>query len=115
MLTIALLLHAQPAIGLVRTLHPSNWHEQLASRTWMVMFAVTGCRHCEQMRPMWEEMARQLADSEATVHVGRVNSTEHNGIARTMRVRTSSIDPHPTGREQVQPHCCRCSAFRLCS
>jgi thiol-disulfide isomerase/thioredoxin len=71
----------------VTPLRPSNWHDQLRDRTWMVMFAVTGCKHCEQMRPMWEEMARQLAAAEADVYVGRVNSTKYNGLARTMRVK----------------------------
>ena len=60
--------------------------DKLAGRTWMLMFAVTGCKHCAQMKPMWDEMARQLAASGDDVFVGRVNSTKHNGLARTMRV-----------------------------
>ena len=74
------------AVANVKTLNPTIWHDQLAGRTWMLMFAVTGCKHCAQMKPMWDEMARQLAASGDDVFVGRVNSTKHNGLARTMRV-----------------------------
>ena len=74
------------ALGSVTPLHPTNWHEQLEGRTTMVMFAVTGCKSCAQMKPMWDEMSKQLADSDGDVHVGRVNSTSHNGLTKTMRV-----------------------------
>jgi hypothetical protein len=75
------------ALGNVTPLNPTNWHAQLAGRTWVVMFGVTGCKHCEQMKPMWEEMSKQLADDDGMdVHVGRVNSTSHNGLTKTMRV-----------------------------
>ena len=73
-------------LGNVTPLNPTNWHEQLAGRTWMVTFAVTGCKHCELMKPMWQEMARELAASDSDVHVGRVNSSLHNGLTKTMRV-----------------------------
>ena len=74
------------ALGSVTPLHPTNWHEQLEGRTTVVMFAVTGCKSCAQMKPMWDEMSKQLADSDGDVHVGRVNSTLHNGLTKTMRV-----------------------------
>ena len=81
-----LALAAAFALGRVTPLGSTNWHEQLEGRTWMVMFGVTGCKHCKQMGLMWDEMARQLAASEDDVHVGRVNSTTHNGLTKTMRV-----------------------------
>lgn len=82
------------AVGNVTPLKPTNWHEQLAGRTWMVMFAVTGCKHCELMKPMWDEMARELAASDSDVHVGRVNSTLHNGLTKTMRVTEPALEPN---------------------
>ena len=87
-MALALLTTIAPCtvLGNVTPLNPTNWHEQLAGRTWMVMFAVTGCKHCELMKPMWQEMARELAASDSDVHVGRVNSSLHNGLTKTMRV-----------------------------
>lgn len=92
------------ALSSVTPLHPANWHEQLAGRTWMVMFGVTGCKHCNQMRPMWEEMANQLAASEDDVHVGRVNSTSHNGLTTTMRVCSIADEPALTSEETGPQH-----------
>ena len=87
-MALALLTTIVPCavLGNVTPLNPTNWHEQLAGRTWMVTFAVTGCKHCELMKPMWQEMARELAASDSDVHVGRVNSSLHNGLTKTMRV-----------------------------
>ena len=83
---LTLVLCAAPAVALVESLNPATLHTRLADRTWMIMFAVTGCNHCKQMKPMWEEMERRLAAADADVFVGRVNSTKHNGLARTLRV-----------------------------
>ena len=83
---LTLALCAAPALALVESLNPATLHARLADRTWMIMFAVTGCNHCKQMKPMWEEMERRLAAADADVFVGRVNSTKHNGLARTLRV-----------------------------
>ena len=87
-MALALLTTIVPCavLGNVTPLNPTNWHEQLAGRTWMVTFAVTGCKHCELMKPMWQEMARELAASDSEVLVGRVNSSLHNGLTKTMRV-----------------------------
>ena len=91
---MALALLTATALGNITPLNPTNWHEQLAGRTWMVMFGVTGCKACQQMRPMWEEMSKQLADSDGDLHVGRVNSTLHNGLTKTMRVTDeSALEP----------------------
>lgn len=86
-LALALTLQSTCVSAGVKSLTPANFYQELDSRTWMIMFAVTGCTHCKQMKPMWDEMARQIAAADDDVFVGRVNSTLHNGIARTLRVK----------------------------
>ena len=83
---LSLTLCVASALAGVVELRPDTIHSRLADRNWMIMFAVTGCSHCKQMKPMWEEMERQLKAVDADVFVGRVNSTKHNGLARTLRV-----------------------------
>ena len=66
----------------VTELTPSSWERRVHGRTWLVWFAVTGCSHCKKLAPMMEHVAETAPE----LRVGRVNSTEHNGIARTYGV-----------------------------
>ena len=78
------LLLASVATGQhVVKLTPANWHANIFAQDsrWIVYFAVTGCKHCEQLRPMMNQLAPQAAQE--GLRVGRVNASLHNGIART--------------------------------
>ena len=69
--------------GRVVELTPDNWASTVQGRQWLVYFAVQGCKHCESLAPM---MAA-VADRTPELRVGRIDATEHNGVARTFNVR----------------------------
>ena len=70
-------------------LHPGNWHEAIrpGGASWLVFFAVNGCKHCEQMAPTMEMLGKQLQQRGSEVRVGRVSVSEHNGIGRTFGLK----------------------------
>lgn len=76
-------LHA--ATGLVHELTRNNWHELTQDTTWLINFYQQGCVHCKRMKPLWEAVASSLEQT-TSFHVGKVDCTAHNGIARTFGI-----------------------------
>jgi thiol-disulfide isomerase/thioredoxin len=79
MLPIFLLALLASAHGRVVNLTPELWPTMVPGHVWLVYFAVDGCKHCERVKPMMEQVSREMPE----LRVGRVDASEHNGIART--------------------------------
>jgi hypothetical protein len=84
--TLLLPLLAVLASGKVVELHRGNWRVP-GQTDWFIMFTQQGCSHCERFVPMWAAMEQELSVAGAAVRVGRVDSTENNGIAISFGVR----------------------------
>ena len=67
----------------MRELTPDIWTDTVPGRRWLIYFALQGCKHCERLRPMIEHVAGIAPE----LRVGRVDATEHNGLARTFGVK----------------------------
>jgi thiol-disulfide isomerase/thioredoxin len=88
------LLHAPTSVLLVAaslssvnaavvSLTPETWQSRVQGRSWLVYFAVQGCKHCAQLAPMMDYVSDQAPD----LRVGKVDASEHNGLARTFNVK----------------------------
>ena len=51
------------------------------------MLLCTGCGHCKNLKPDWEEAATQLKDEEAAEKLAAMDATKYREIADRYKVR----------------------------
>lgn len=107
-LLLSLLAHTRGAR--VAELTRENWSARTDGTAWYLQFYQQGCKHCTRMAPMWQAVADNLETS--GMRVGRVDSSAHNGIARSFGVEkfpfvllldSDGSVYHYSGRRQLPP------------
>lgn len=56
--------------SLVTNLTDSNYINHIESGTWFIMFYAPWCKHCQQFKPTWEELAQKL---QGEINMGAVD------------------------------------------
>ena len=81
------LLATAALLGKVHRLTPENWQRAFTAESrWMIYFSVQDCKHCKALAPMMDQLSTAEEAVVEGLRVGKVDVTEHNGIARTFRL-----------------------------
>ncbi|CAG9568903.1 protein disulfide isomerase [Leishmania major strain Friedlin] len=69
-------------------LNPANFHKVVKdpSKNVFVMFYAPWCGHCNNMKPMWLELADKYPTAEDVI-IARIDASEYRGIAKEFDIR----------------------------
>ena len=56
-------------------------------RSFLVLFYAPWCHHCQQIEPVWSQVAQQLHNKDQNIFVGRLDCTKHSSVSSHFSIR----------------------------
>lgn len=78
--------NAIPAISL-DALDITAFRENIADGKWFIKFYVPWCRHCMQLAPVWDELARKVHSGPHDVNIAKLDCTKQKDTCAAMMVQ----------------------------
>ncbi|EDV29030.1 uncharacterized protein TRIADDRAFT_63562 [Trichoplax adhaerens] len=62
-----------------------NFHSLRDDGNWLVMFYAPWCGHCQRLHPTWDDVSRELSETE--IKVGKLDATKYSDLAQELGIK----------------------------